>query len=112
MKALFQGALLQNLREAGCDIVLPKNVEEEALSQLAAEKNSKRTPPDEKPEAHMEQEQEFDDSVISSDSPQSTTNTPVTGRERFLNLVELFPPLPQKGDFEVRTVKDSLYFFS
>ncbi|KAI0340467.1 DNA/RNA polymerase [Trametopsis cervina] len=31
---------------------------------------------------------------------------------RFLNLVDLLPPLPEKGHFDVSTIKKSLYFFS
>ncbi|EIN05775.1 DNA/RNA polymerase [Punctularia strigosozonata HHB-11173 SS5] len=31
---------------------------------------------------------------------------------RFINLVDLLPPLPKKGDFNVETIKKSLYFFS
>lgn len=31
---------------------------------------------------------------------------------KFLELTELLPPVPKKGNFEVNTVKQSLYFFS
>ena len=31
---------------------------------------------------------------------------------RFVNLVDLLPPLPEKGKFDVQLIKDSLYFFS
>ncbi|KAF5347347.1 hypothetical protein D9756_009879 [Leucocoprinus leucothites] len=31
---------------------------------------------------------------------------------KFVNLSDLFPPLPQKGEFEVRKIKSSQYFFS
>ncbi|EKM52814.1 uncharacterized protein PHACADRAFT_261459 [Phanerochaete carnosa HHB-10118-sp] len=31
---------------------------------------------------------------------------------KFVDLVDLFPPLPQKGSFDVTTIKKSLYFFS
>ena len=31
---------------------------------------------------------------------------------RFVELTKLFPPVPKKGNFEVNTVKKSLYFFS
>ncbi|GJJ10389.1 hypothetical protein Clacol_004615 [Clathrus columnatus] len=118
VKALFQGSLLQNLREAGCDIVLPKNVEEDALNQLAAEKKiSKRSSEEDESEADVEDEDKEDSDTAESESPYilpppRSAPAPVTGRERFVNLVDLIPPLPQKGDFEVRTVKDSLYFFS
>lgn len=31
---------------------------------------------------------------------------------RFVNLVDILPPLPEKGHFDVSTIKKSLYFFS
>jgi DNA-directed RNA polymerase len=31
---------------------------------------------------------------------------------KFVNLVDLLPPLPKKGDFNVKTIKKSQYFFS
>lgn len=31
---------------------------------------------------------------------------------KFVNLVDILPPLPEKGQFDVRTIKKSLYFFS
>ncbi len=32
--------------------------------------------------------------------------------KRFVNLVDILPPLPVKGQFDVSTIKGSLYFFS
>lgn len=31
---------------------------------------------------------------------------------KFVELLDLLPPVPQKGDFDVKTIKRSLYFFS
>ena len=31
---------------------------------------------------------------------------------RFIDLCALFPPLPKKGNFDVKTIKQSQYFFS
>ncbi|KAI0351261.1 DNA/RNA polymerase [Trametes cingulata] len=31
---------------------------------------------------------------------------------KFVNLVDILPPLPEKGKFDVKTIKDSQYFFS
>jgi DNA-directed RNA polymerase len=31
---------------------------------------------------------------------------------KFVELCDLLPPLPQKGDFKVETIKGSQYFFS
>ena len=36
----------------------------------------------------------------------------LTQEPKFVELTKLFPPLPEKGNFEVNTVKKSLYFFS
>ena len=36
----------------------------------------------------------------------------VTTEPRFVEVTKLFPPIPKKGNFEVNTVKKSLYFFS
>lgn len=88
--------------------MLPKNVEEEALSQIAAEKKHSKKSSEEESDIDSEEEEENDDPSHST----TASPRPVAGRQRFVNLVGLFPPLPQKGDFEVRTVKDSLYFFS
>jgi DNA-directed RNA polymerase, mitochondrial len=32
--------------------------------------------------------------------------------QRYVNLVDIFPPVPEKGKFNIETIKDSLYFFS
>jgi DNA-directed RNA polymerase len=31
---------------------------------------------------------------------------------KFVNLVDLLPPVPAKGEFDVQKIKSSLYFFS
>jgi DNA-directed RNA polymerase, mitochondrial len=31
---------------------------------------------------------------------------------KFVDLIDLMPPLPKKGDFDVETIKGSQYFFS
>lgn len=32
--------------------------------------------------------------------------------QRYVNLVDIFPPVPEKGKFNIETIKDSPYFFS
>lgn len=32
--------------------------------------------------------------------------------QRYVNLVDVFPPIPEKGKFNIETIKDSPYFFS
>lgn len=36
----------------------------------------------------------------------------VTLVSKFVNLVDILPPLPKKGDFDVQTIRNSQYFFS
>lgn len=33
-------------------------------------------------------------------------------QKRFINLVDLFPAIPEKGKFDIQVIKDSPYFFS
>lgn len=54
--------------------------------------------------------------IVSStaDEANSTSQTVVktAAAHSFVNLVDVFPPLPAKGSFSVETIKKSLYFFS
>jgi DNA-directed RNA polymerase, mitochondrial len=38
--------------------------------------------------------------------------SPEADNKKFIDLVDLLPPLPKKGTFDVKTIKNSLYFFS
>ena len=42
----------------------------------------------------------------------AATGEPVQEEPKFVDLTKLLPPVPKKGNFEVNTVKKSLYFFS
>ncbi|EJU00189.1 DNA/RNA polymerase [Dacryopinax primogenitus] len=33
-------------------------------------------------------------------------------KTRFVNLIDIIPPVPSKGEFDIQKIKDSLYFFS
>lgn len=45
--------------------------------------------------------------------PAGTTKTPEEFRRgKMVDLWSLVPPLPKKGEFDVRRIKQSLYFFS
>ena len=39
-------------------------------------------------------------------------NNATENSDKFVDLLDLLPPLPQKGSFDVKTIKKSLYFFS
>lgn len=57
------------------------------------------------PEAETKEEEHEDN---------TTELDPVNARllGKFVNLVDLLPPLPKKGNFDVETIKGSQYFFS
>lgn len=40
------------------------------------------------------------------------TTTQLPASKQYVNLTDILPPLPAKGDFSVETIKKSLYFFS
>lgn len=115
MKSLFIGKLLEKLRVAGSSVTVPKEVEEQVLSEMAAEEedssllelDAEADMEDIEPQAKPTKNflgKEFDINVVHGD---------LNGvRGRFVNLVDLIPPLPKKGDFEVSTIKNSPYFFS
>jgi DNA-directed RNA polymerase, mitochondrial len=114
VRSLFSGKLIEKLRAAGSSVVVPKEVEEQVLSELAAEEDS--------PSENSDAEAEVDNIDPPSKAPRNDLNSEfnvnvvkdgLDGMQgRFVNLVDLFPPLPEKGDFEVNTIKHSQYFFS
>ena len=115
VRALFHGKLIEKLRAAGGSVVVEKEIEEQVLSEMAAEDKGRSTVEDSDTEAETENlgaprrrrknfSNEFNVNIVKHDGD---------GMEgRFVNLVDLIPPLPKKGDFEVSTIKNSQYFFS
>ena len=87
----------------------------QVLGKVAAEDEDQSIVEDADAEAHIEDidapkarrhnfNSEFDVDIVKDDWD---------GMEgRFINLIDLIPPLPKKGDFEVSTIKNSQYFFS
>ena len=65
-----------------------------------------------------EEEAEEDEEPASLEditNPEEDKTLPLTISKgiRYVNLIDLFPLLPKKGDFQISTVKDtSVYFFS
>jgi DNA-directed RNA polymerase, mitochondrial len=45
-------------------------------------------------------------------TPQGKTAADVSLEGKFVDLVDLLPPVPTKGEFDVNKIKSSLYFFS
>lgn len=66
-------------------------------------KSAKATSDDAEAESAAE---ECDDEVNEPDA----ANARLLGK--FVDLIDLMPPLPKKGDFDVETIKGSQYFFS
>lgn len=97
-------------------MAVPREIEEEVLSEMAAEEQGPSDVDDSDAEETSEDVEapsksfrrnmstEYDISVVTDDQDGF--------RGRFINLVDMFPPLPKKGDFEVSTIKNSPYFFS
>lgn len=68
--------------------------------------NTKATEATGSPRYHISCEGETEGKEVTPDSAVTTSLT------RFVNLVDVLPPLPTKGQFDVSTIKKSLYFFS
>ncbi|KLO16665.1 DNA/RNA polymerase [Schizopora paradoxa] len=80
---------------------------EEELAESESESDS---------EVEVELEGAESDAAPSTPAPKKRTRRPKNQKadtdERFANLVDIFPKLPQKGDFDVKKIKNSQYFFS
>lgn len=82
--------------------------------------NAKATAATGLPRYHISTEGEPDTEASAVDAKaeadeidEATKNAPTyADSSKFVNLVDLLPPLPQKGHFDVNTIKKSLYFFS
>jgi DNA-directed RNA polymerase len=124
VQALFDGNLLRKARAAGSSVVVPKEVEERLLNQGGAEEEldivgsvdtiaaaeAEADPPLEKRRALRRRAVRR---ALSDDINVDVVEDGSDGMSaRFVSLVDLIPPLPQKGDFEVSTIKNSQYFFS
>lgn len=121
MRSLFEGNLLKKARAAGSLVTVPREVEERLLREKAAEETDMVESAEDTTTADCDVDatsksprkrrvkgpklsQEMDVEVVEDDSDGISA--------RFVNLVDLIPPLPKKGDFEVSVIKDSQYFFS
>ncbi|PFH50361.1 hypothetical protein AMATHDRAFT_4013 [Amanita thiersii Skay4041] len=104
-------------------------IEAEAKTETKAKKSRKRKAKEEEIEeveeaeevVAAEEESEFDDDDEDFESPRTKAARKRKEKDemiaaelygKFVNLSDILPPLPEKGDFEVETIKKSLYFFS
>lgn len=77
----------------------------DAGSQPKRKKKSAKATSDDA-EAESAAEEHDEDEVNELDA----ANARLLGK--FVDLIDLMPPLPKKGDFDVETIKGSQYFFS
>ena len=100
VSALKQGVLLKQLRLAGAkfDSAVEELLKAEARASKTKRSRTGRTRKKREAPSDTELQEE-------ASSPQSPMGP-------LIDLGDLLPPLPQKGAFNVETIKGSLYFFS
>lgn len=59
-----------------------------------------------------EQDVEEDDNDAKGEKDKATMRATIQLLGKFVDLADLLPPLPHKGNFNVESIKDSQYFFS
>ncbi|KDQ17027.1 hypothetical protein BOTBODRAFT_129343 [Botryobasidium botryosum FD-172 SS1] len=94
----------QKVGRASSVVVLPKDQVDSLdgeQSLVSVQEDTKKAKDEED-----EEEDDMEESEVDSKAP----TTPVMGK--FVDLIDILPPLPKKGDFSVATVERSLYFFS
>lgn len=84
---------------------------------FAGKKKAKKRSAIEADAEHLEEGSEDEAPLLASQAtlPQNLKamiDEAAANGQRFLDLVDLLPPLPEKGNFDVTTIKKSLYFFS
>ncbi|KAF8890704.1 hypothetical protein BD779DRAFT_1438161 [Infundibulicybe gibba] len=121
---LRMGQLVKNLREAGSQIVAtPEQAKSlAAISGLLAISETDKPMVDETEaskalgslEGLLSDLAEGNDSDPTSEAQELTQEdkAAVELLGKFVNLTDILPPLPKKGDFQVETIKGSQYFFS
>ena len=114
MVLLKSPALMKQLRNAGCTWdLLPQSspaVPQDDNSEGATKDTRDDDADDADDEAH-------DETPAVKPRAKRRTKKQILADEallqdRFIDLVDLLPPLPKKGDFKVETIKKSQYFFS
>jgi DNA-directed RNA polymerase, mitochondrial len=110
LSSLKTGSLAKHLAAAGTKIVLPNDVMP-ALHGLAGVESVGADGA-----SSTVTEAEGIDEILAevAEEGDSEGNEPVDPSlvGKFVNLIDLIPPLPKKGDFNVQEIKQSPYFFS
>ncbi|OBZ74536.1 DNA-directed RNA polymerase, mitochondrial [Grifola frondosa] len=97
----------ESILEGAVDDTLPESIKEEEDEEFAAfgEIDDHEQPHEEEKPQAVAKKSRKKRRVINP-----TADDPYAGR--FVALTDLIPPLPKKGEFDVTTIKKSLYFFS
>ncbi|KAJ4001173.1 DNA/RNA polymerase [Lentinula boryana] len=108
-------SIQENADSADLKALLVDLAEEREAAKLTQESNNS----EEHPEEEAEEEDEFEEDDWESPRAKAArlrkANEDLQSIEllgKFVNLVDLLPPLPKKGDFKVEAIKASQYFFS
>lgn len=64
-----------------------------------------------RPRGSSQKRIQIDDAACEEDN-EDDDDVPVAFKNKFIKLSHLIPPHPEKGTFEVETIRKSLYFFS
>lgn len=83
-------------------------LESEASEDIAATPTGRR--PGRPPK--VAREASDDDEAEEQEEEEEEVEADVGLASKFIDLVDVLPPLPKKGEFDVNTIKKSLYFFS
>ncbi|KAI6030315.1 hypothetical protein EDC04DRAFT_2572269 [Pisolithus marmoratus] len=125
LASLRVGSFLKKLKTAGVRIVAsPEEVAEIksvhtstfdpliAVSETEASSitSASPSPPTKRASSAKPAVAEDEESEVEEEEEGIDADSPLA--DKFISLPALIPPLPKKGDFQVETIKKSLYFFS
>ena len=112
MSVLRTGGFITKLSNASAEIAAHATSETEGDADAAAESDAEASAEDEK--AKGRQVKQVKTRLVIpkhiQDVIEGTSDD--AAEHRFVNVVDILPPLPQKGTFDVTKIKNSLYFFS
>ncbi|OSX56620.1 hypothetical protein POSPLADRAFT_1175011 [Postia placenta MAD-698-R-SB12] len=114
LMTLRQGTALAKLGLMGSSAAIkelevypPQPVENEDGEPVKA-KRGRRKSPKQKPVVEAEND---DEDALDEEDPVGEVEDPAIAG-KFVELIDVLPPVPLKGSFDVNTIKKSLYFFS
>jgi DNA-directed RNA polymerase, mitochondrial len=123
-KAIANSELSPDVKELILQQISSTDMEEEDSDAELAEENVDRIPADasstkvqDSPSKKGKRTERKEKASSTLESGENTLEKEVLDVEqvinrRYVDLVDIFPPVPEKGKFNIETIKDSLYFFS